>query len=184
MNNKHPPADEGQPTPQQPNPAMLPHMLAAAATFFMGGMGNQQQLNLDSQCIDNVLPARVRAAFQFAAFMGHRTAPIVAANDMSIEFCAPTDLTTSEDAAWHAACNTLEAYFLGKLSEDRLEEKRNEANAIELFKRRPGKLVVCFQCDGVKQKQNKECEVCEGSGKVLLIPGKHSRPFLSGEGGQ
>lgn len=156
-------SDESTPMPP---PWMFP---------WMGGAGNREGQ------IDNLVPARIREAHQFATFMARRNFPIAAVDNMGNLHTEPAPpLTKPESAAWDAACGLLADYFRGNSDVDVFEGRMLEQIDVETDRRRAGVVGPCPSCAGVgKKKEGKDlrpCNVCRGHGTVLVIPVGQEKP--------
>ncbi len=124
----------------------------------------QQQQRHDGQfVVDNIVPARVNAAMDFAWMMAKRRYPIIATRELEIHVEPAPPLTKGEVSAHDAACMLLCDYFGGQMDLDIHEESRLRAIDVETDRRRIGRIFHCG-CKGAG------CDTCEGSGKILVIP--------------
>lgn len=110
-------------------------------------------------------PARVRAALEFLANLGGKTATRAAANDMAIELIPGQELSAGERHAQEAACEMLAAYFAGRLRPNYWERRPPRRG-------RPGgdgdgALISCPVCrDGASSR----CRLCRGTGMLMTYP--------------
>ena len=118
---------------------------------------------------DNVVPARVNAAIDFAYIMAKRQYPMMAVNDLSIEFEPAPAMSKMEISAHDAALLCLSDYFRGQMDSTFEEDQRRIAANVETDRRRVGKVYNCG-CQG------KGCDTCAGSGKILVIPAPSEQP--------
>jgi hypothetical protein len=121
-----------------------------------------------------VVPARVDKAMEFLQLMTAKVMPRAAATDHSIEQLPVPKLTTEEESCHATACNLLSTYFDGKLKPDEWEKTRLEADKKMLDTGgKKATLLTCFACmssNGPHAAPNPKCQLCEGTGKIMVSP--------------
>lgn len=117
------------------------------------------------------VPARVRVALVFLDQMTHKARPLVASNDLSIEWRDGQDLTTGEKHAQSAACNLLADYFSGKLrltNEEKKKVKKREKR--DYPQDTAGVFIRCVACQSDPTRPIREnCALCHGTGELLVF---------------
>lgn len=123
---------------------------------------------------DVIVPARVEKALQFFAMASQKTADRAAISESQIEIIPGQKLIDEETCALATACNLLTKYFGGALPHDVWEKLRYEAQAKQLANSgNPGHLLHCFVCAKSGRAQA-NCELCNGSGFVLVSAANQS----------
>ena len=111
------------------------------------------------------VPGRVRLAVEFVCVCTRKTAPQVAANEVSIQEIEGQELEVEEREALHAACKLLTAFFQGEYATNEFEKKL-------LKEKKPageGSLIRCPGCGG-NPVHRAQCQLCRGQGGLLVYP--------------
>lgn len=121
---------------------------------------------------DIIVPARVEKALQFFSMVTSKTMKRIAATEHAIESFDGQNLTDEEQTAMATACNLLTKYFGGALPHDPWEQLRYTAvsKQLENDNHGPGHVLKCIACCRTPNMQpQSSCELCHGSGKLLVM---------------
>jgi hypothetical protein len=145
--------------PNNPNASQIP--------FNPYMMFPSMQPMVVQQSSGNSVPARVQLAVDFSLAMARRANPLIAGNDVSIQVEPAAALSIAERNAWDSACVLIRDYFSGAIAlsdADPWEKIQLDSSKTDADRRKVGKVVECMGCRGTG------CELCKGTGKVLIIP--------------
>lgn len=112
---------------------------------------------------DNQVPARVRVAMLYLEHACQKTEMVFVPNinGMGADSFDGQKLTCEEEQVFATACATLVQYMQGSLPID-AREKKSEKD------RGRGTLLRCPACAGNGNIQNRACDLCEGSGNLMV----------------
>lgn len=119
---------------------------------------------------DIIVPARINKAMEFLQLLSSKTMKRAAASDSSVIEIDGQTLSEEELNAQATACDLLSKYFAGKLQPDVWERLRYDA--LEQRVKTGGREGMVIRCIGCQHSPmpNPSCELCKGSGKVIVMP--------------
>jgi len=150
--------------------------------FVMPGFGGYDPRQHQQQDVPEIaVPARVRQAMQYIELCSQKTQQRAAVSESQIQLIDGVPLTEDESTALTTACNLLTKYFAGQTGFDKWEELRFKSLQQKVEQRIPKKVKTarlsagpCPVCGGTK----KECSVCAGSGKVIIVPAEDEQQLM------
>lgn len=108
-------------------------------------------------------PARIRIALSLLREFTAKQSPVVAVNDMTVDWRDGQQLTCQERNVQNAACEVLEDYMRGRLKKSSFER---EGPGLPTNKK--GFVLNCPSCHP-KGWNNPDCPICRGAGEVLAF---------------